>query len=81
MYFLGEKLLLIFQVEYYIIFGINVPEYPIITVEARFWAQFEICVFFVVNNNKYSSHVVENMIFGIRAPDYPIITVETTILG
>ena len=32
----GEKLLLIFQVEYNIIIGINVPDYPIINVETTF---------------------------------------------
>ena len=60
---------------------INVPDYPIITVETHFWDEFEIFVFLVVNNNKYSSHAVDNMIFGISAPDYPIITVESAFLG
>ena len=59
----GQKLLLIFQVEYNITFGINVPDYPIVTYETRLWDRFEICVSLVVNNNRYSSHAVDNMIF------------------
>ena len=37
--------------------------------------------FLVVNNNKYLSHVFDNIIFGISVPDYPCITIETTFLG
>ena len=37
--------------------------------------------FLVVNNNKYLSHVVDNIIFGISVPDYPSRTVEITFLG
>ena len=33
--------------------------------------------FLVVNNNKYLSHVVDNIIFGINVPDYPTRTVES----
>ena len=34
----------------------------------------------VYNNNKYSSHVVDNIIFGISVLDFHSITVETTFL-
>ena len=64
------------------IFGIRVPDYPIIlTVGTAIWDNFEICLLYVHIYNKYLPHVVDNMIFGVSAPDYPIITVGTTILG
>ena len=35
-------------------------------------------VYFLVVNNKYLSHFVDNIIFGISVPDYHKTTVETT---
>ena len=54
--------------------------YPIAPVEPlkpRFWNNYEICLLLVVNNNKYSSHVVDIITFGISVPDYHSRTVES----
>ena len=49
-------------------------------LKPRFYTILKFVYFFVVNNNKYLSYVVDNIIFGISVPDYPSITVESNSL-
>ena len=54
---------------------------PVEPLKPRFYTILKFVYFLVVNNNKYSVHVVDNIIFGISIPDYPSRTVETTFLA
>ena len=53
---------------------------PVEPLKPRFQPNSEICLLLIVNNNKYLTHVVENIIFGISVPGYHSRTVESNSL-
>ena len=50
-------------------------------VETAFLDTILKLVYFLVVNNKYLRHIVDNILFGISVPDHPSRNVETMFLG